>query len=137
MRIRRFIQNLLIMMCVLMIPLAGQGIQLCKTVHQYAPAQSTLSYEGSKVFSEESALPDRQETFSRLTVSIENSVRRLSRQSDATRHTFLYTLLVLTLLPFVSKCSLKGVCHYVCSHTCGLIRILTFMQDTDGRKKIS
>ncbi len=137
MRIRRFIQNLLIMMCVLMIPLTGQGIQLCKTVHQYAPAQSTLSYEGSKVFSEESALPDRQETFSRLTVSIENSVRRLSRQSDATRHTFLYTLLVLTLLPFVSKCSLKGVCHYVCSHTCGLIRILTFMQDTDGRKKIS
>ena len=137
MRIRRFIQNLLIMMCVLMIPLTGQGIQLCKPVHQYAPAQSTLSYEGSKVFSEESALPDRQETFSRLTVSIENSVRRLSRQSDATRHTFLYTLLVLTLLPFVSKCSLKGVCHYVCSHTCGLIRILTFMQDTDGRKKIS
>ena len=137
MRIRRFIQNLLIMMCVLMIPLTGQGIQLCKTVHQYAPAQSTLSYEGSKVFSEESALPDRQEAFSRLTVSIENSVRRLSRQSDATRHTFLYTLLVLTLLPFVSKCSLKGVCHYVCSHTCGLIRILTFMQDTDGRKKIS
>lgn len=137
MRIRRFIQNLLIMMCVLMIPLTGQGIQLCKTVHQYAPAQSTLSYEGSKVFSEESVLPDRQETFSRLTVSIENSVRRLSRQSDATRHTFLYTLLVLTLLPFVSKCSLKGVCHYVCSHTCGLIRILTFMQDTDGRKKIS
>ena len=137
MRIRRFIQNLLIMMCVLMIPLTGQGIQLCKTVHQYAPAQSTLSYEGSKVFSEESALPDRQETFSRLTVSIENSVRPLSRQSDATRHTFLYTLLVLTLLPFVSKCSLKGVCHYVCSHTCGLIRILTFMQDTDGRKKIS
>ena len=137
MRIRRFIQNLLIMMCVLMIPLTGQGIQHCKTVHQYAPAQSTLSYEGSKVFSEESALPDRQETFSRLTVSIENSVRRLSRQSDATRHTFLYTLLVLTLLPFVSKCSLKGVCHYVCSHTCGLIRILTFMQDTDGRKKIS
>lgn len=137
MRIRRFIQNLLIMMCVLMIPLTGQGIQLCKTVQQYAPAQSTLSYEGSKVFSEESALPDRQETFSRLTVSIENSVRRLSRQSDATRHTFLYTLLVLTLLPFVSKCSLKGVCHYVCSHTCGLIRILTFMQDTDGRKKIS
>lgn len=137
MRIRRFIQNLLIMMCVLMIPLTGQGIQLCKTVHQYAPAQSTLSYEGSKVFSEESVLPDRQETFSRLTVSIENSVRRLSRQSDATRHTFLYTLLVLTLLPFVSKCSLKGVCHYVCSHTFGLIRILTFMQDTDGRKKIS
>ena len=137
MRIRRFIQNLLIMMCVLMIPLTGQGIQLCKTVHQYAPAQSTLSYEGSKVFSEESVLPDRQETFSRLTVSIENSARRLSRQSDATRHTFLYTLLVLTLLPFVSKCSLKGVCHYVCSHTCGLIRILTFMQDTDGRKKIS
>ena len=137
MRIRSFIQNLLIMMCVLMIPLTGQGIQLCKTVHQYAPAQSTLSYEGSKVFSEESVLPDRQETFSRLTVSIENSVRRLSRQSDATRHTFLYTLLVLTLLPFVSKCSLKGVCHYVCSHTCGLIRILTFMQDTDGRKKIS
>lgn len=137
MRIRRFIQNLLIMMCVLMIPLTGQGIQLCKTVHQYAPAQSTLSYEGSKVFSEESALPDRQEAFSRLTVSIENSARRLSRQSDATRHTFLYTLLVLTLLPFVSKCSLKGVCHYVCSHTCGLIRILTFMQDTDGRKKIS
>ena len=137
MRIRRFIQNLLIMMCVLMIPLTGQGIQLCKTVHQYAPAQSTLSYEGSKVFSEESVLPDRQETFSRLTVSIENSVRRLSRQSDATRHTFLYTLLVLTLLPFVSKCSLKGVCHYVCSHTCGLIRILKFMQDTDGRKKIS
>ena len=137
MRIRRFIQNLLIMMCVLMIPLTGQGIQLCKTVHQYAPAQSTLSYEGSKVFSEESVLPDRQETFSRLTVSIENSVRRLSRQSDATRHTFLYTLLVLTLLPFVSKCSLKGVCHYICSHTCGLIRILTFMQDTDGRKKIS
>lgn len=137
MRIRRFIQNLLIMMCVLMIPLTGQGIQLCKTVHQYAPAQSTLSYEGSKVFSEESVLPDRQETFSRLTVSIENSVRRLSRQSDATRHTFLYTLLVLTPLPFVSKCSLKGVCHYVCSHTCGLIRILTFMQDTDGRKKIS
>ena len=137
MRIRRLIQNLLIMMCVLMIPLTGQGIQLCKTVHQYAPAQSTLSYEGSKVFSEESVLPDRQETFSRLTVSIENSVRRLSRQSDATRHTFLYTLLVLTLLPFVSKCSLKGVCHYVCSHTCGLIRILTFMQDTDGRKKIS
>lgn len=137
MRIRRFIQNLLIMMCVLMIPLTGQGIQLCKNVHQYAPAQSTLSYEGSKVFSEESALPDRQETFSRLTVSIENSVRRLSRQSDATRHMFLYTLLVLTLLPFVSKCSLKGVCHYICSHTCGLIRILTFMQDTDGRKKIS
>ena len=137
MRIRRFIQNLLIMMCVLMIPLTGQGIQLCKTVHQYAPAQSTLSYEGSKVFSEESALPDRQEAFSRLTVSIENSARRLSRQSDATRHTFLYTLLVLTLLPFVSKCSLNGVCHYVCSHTCGLIRILTFMQDTDGRKKIS
>ena len=137
MRIRSFIQNLLIMMCVLMIPLTGQGIQLCKTVHQYAPAQSTLSYEGSKVFSEESALPDRQETFSRLTVSIENSVRRLSRQSDATRHTFLYTLLVLTLLPFVSKCSLKGVCHYICSHTCGLIRILTFMQDTDGRNKIS
>ena len=137
MRIRRFIQNLLIMMCVLMIPLTGQGIQLCKTVHQYAPAQSTLSYEGSKVFSEESALPDRQETFSRLTVSIENSVRRLSRQSDTTRHTFLYTLLVLTLLPFVSKCSLKGVCHYICSHTCGLFRILTFMQDMDGRKKIS
>ena len=137
MRIRRFIQNLLIMMCVLMIPLTGQGIQLCKTVHQYAPAQSTLSYEGSKVCSEESALPDRQETFSRLTVSIENSARRLSRQSDATRHTFLYTLLVLTLLPFVSKCSLKGVCHYICSHTCGLFRILTFMQDMDGRKRIS
>ena len=137
MRIRRFIQNLIIIMCVLMIPLTGQGIQLCKNVQQYAPARSPLSYEGSKVFSEESALPDRQETFSRFNISIENSVRRLSRQSGATHHTFLYTLLVLTLLPFVSKCSLKGVCHYVCSHTCGLFRILTFMQDTDGRKRIS
>ena len=137
MRIRRFIQNIMIMLCVLMIPLTGQGTQLCKTVQQHAPARSVLSYEESKVFSEESALLGRPETFSRLTVSIENSVSRLSRQSGTERHTFLYTLLVLTLLPFVSKCFSKGVCHYVCSHTCGLIRILTFMQDTDGRKKIS
>lgn len=137
MRINRILRNFFIIMCILMIPLTGQGIQLYQTVQQYAPAQSTLSYEESGMLSEESALLGRQETFSRLTVSIENSVSRLSHQSGVERSTLLYTLLVLTLLPFVSKCSIKGVCHYICSHTCGLIRILTFMQDTDGRKKIS
>lgn len=137
MRINRLLQKLLIMMCVLMIPFTGQGIQLYKTVQQYTPAQSALSYEEAKVFSEESAFLDRQETFSRLAASIESSVSRISRQSGAERCTLLYSFLFLTLLPLVSKCSLKRVCHYICSHTCGLIRILTFMQDTDGRKKIS
>ena len=137
MRINHILQKFLIMMCVLMIPFTGQGIQLYQTVQHYTPAESVLSYQEAKVFSEESALIDRQETLSRLTASIESSASRISRQSGAERYTLLYSFLFLTLLPFVSKCSLKRVCHYICSHTCGLIRILTFMQDTDGRKKIS
>ena len=80
MRINRILRNFFIIMCILMIPLTGQGIQLYQTVQQYAPAQSTLSYEESGMLSEESALLGRQETFSRLTVSIENSVSRLSRR---------------------------------------------------------
>lgn len=135
MKSKKQIEKLVILLCILTLVLSNDGAEIHQTVQEFQAFQSSYSeikepcscVEKPILFAEEELTED---VFSVL----ENVVYREMHMSGIMRQLLACLLTYLVFLAVLLKHFSSGMYQFSCSPTCGLARMLVFIQDADGRK---
>lgn len=132
------IRNMVIIGCILALVLSGLSSEIHETVQGFRAFQSSYSEikepcscMGRPVLFAEEELADS------ISNVLENVLCREMNMSGEPGQFLACLFAYLAFLAVLLKHFASGIYHFSCSPTRGLARILTFIQDADGRKRIS
>lgn len=138
MKAQKQVRNMVIIGCILALVLSGLSSEIHETVQEFRAFQSSYSEikepcscMGKPVLFAVEELTDS------ISSVLENALCREMSMSGVLSQFLTCLFAYLAFLAMLLKHFAGGIYHFGCSPTRGLVCILTFIQDADGRKRIS